>query len=85
MTANDLKNVRLIRKGIGGASGLRTIYLGVTSQHSSMIYRGSPLLVLGSYESGDPVPPEYTRRIARHPRIIVPGVCPRAWLRIMRP
>jgi glycosyltransferase involved in cell wall biosynthesis len=31
------------------------------------------LLLLGSYESGDPVPIEYTRRIAQHPRIISPG------------
>ena len=50
MTANDLKNVRLIRKGIGGASGPRTIYLGVTSQHSSIIYRGSPQFESGSTE-----------------------------------
>src|SRR5262249_5297688 len=31
------------------------------------------LLLVGDYESGDPVPPEYVRRIAEHPRIIRPG------------
>ena len=45
--ANEVGNVRLLRKGIGGASGPRTIYLGVTSQHSSIYYRGMP-----QYESG---------------------------------
>jgi glycosyltransferase involved in cell wall biosynthesis len=31
------------------------------------------LLLVGDYETGDPVPPEYVRRIAEHPRIIRPG------------
>ena len=43
--ANGLTNVQLFRKGIGGNSGSRTIYLGVTSQHSSIIYRGAPIRI----------------------------------------
>ncbi|HEY2881563.1 MAG TPA: glycosyltransferase family 4 protein [Pirellulales bacterium] len=31
------------------------------------------LLLVGDYESGDPVPEEYRRRIDQHPRIIRPG------------
>ena len=31
------------------------------------------LLLVGAYETGDPVPEEYVRRIAAHPRIIRPG------------
>src|SRR5262249_9016336 len=31
------------------------------------------LLLVGDYEDGDPVPPEYVRRIAENPRIIRPG------------
>ena len=31
------------------------------------------LLLVGNYETGDPVPEEYVRRIAEHPRIIRPG------------
>ena len=45
--ANEVGNVRMLRKGIGGNPGPRTIYLGVTSQHSSINYRGMP-----QYESG---------------------------------
>jgi glycosyltransferase involved in cell wall biosynthesis len=31
------------------------------------------LLLVGDYETGDPVPEQYVRRIAEHPRIIRPG------------
>jgi FkbM family methyltransferase len=47
---NGVTNVRMIRKGIGGKSGSRTIYLGVTSQHSSIIYRGAPQFESGATE-----------------------------------
>ncbi len=47
LRANGLANVSALRKGIGRESGKRTIYLGVTSQHASIIYRGMP-----RYESG---------------------------------
>ena len=45
--ANGLSNVRMIRKGIGGTSDRARFTFGVTSQHSSIIYRGAP-----QYESG---------------------------------
>ena len=45
--ANRVANVTLFHKGIAGQSGTRKMHLGVTSQHSSMIYRGS-----SKYESG---------------------------------
>ena len=48
--ANRLQNVRVIRKGIGGTPGPRTIYLGVTSQHSSLIHRGMPQFESGATE-----------------------------------
>jgi FkbM family methyltransferase len=47
---NGVTNVRMIRKGIGGKSGSRTIYLGVTSQHASIIYRGAPQFESGATE-----------------------------------
>jgi FkbM family methyltransferase len=47
LRTNGLANVSAIRKGIGRETGKRTIYLGVTSQHASIIYRGMP-----RYESG---------------------------------
>jgi FkbM family methyltransferase len=47
VAANRLRNVHLARTGVGGRSGLRTIHLGVTSQHASLIHRSDP-----RYESG---------------------------------
>jgi FkbM family methyltransferase len=47
LRANSIENVKAFCKGIGGNTGRRTIHLGVTSQHSSLIYRGS-----STYESG---------------------------------
>lgn len=34
------------------------------------------LLLLGSPEAGDPVPPEVLRRLADHPRVVLPGFVP---------
>jgi len=48
VATNKLRNVRLIRQGIGRETGRRTIYLGVTSQHASLMFRGDP-----RYESGE--------------------------------
>ena len=46
--ANRLHNVHLFRKGIGGRPGQRSMHLGITSQHASLIYRGDQ-----EYESGE--------------------------------
>jgi FkbM family methyltransferase len=48
VVANGLQNARLVRKGIGARSGRRTIHLGVTSQHASLVHRGDP-----RFESGE--------------------------------
>jgi FkbM family methyltransferase len=46
--ANGLNSVvTCVKQGIGGSNGLRTVYCGVSSPHSSMFYRGDP-----NFESG---------------------------------
>lgn len=42
--------VTAVQKGIGGAVGTRSIYLGVSSPHSSLYYRGNPTFETGRNE-----------------------------------
>jgi FkbM family methyltransferase len=53
--ANGLTNVQLVRKGIAARSGRRTIHLGTTSQHASLIHRGDPQYESGNTENVDVV------------------------------
>ena len=54
LAANQLDGaVTAVPKGIGGATGTRTIYLGVTSPFSSLYYRGNPNAESGETEEVD--------------------------------
>jgi len=51
LSNNGLEStVTAVRKGIAGAAGTRSIYLGVSSPHSSLYYRGNPTFETGRTE-----------------------------------
>jgi FkbM family methyltransferase len=48
LARNELSStVTPVRKGIAGAAGTRSIYLGTSSPHSSLYYRGNPTFETG--------------------------------------